>query len=218
MAPTPPKFGVGPPVSVIQADRPRPPGDPPLDDVARKEDPAGVGLGQARLAQPMAIVGPADFEAVLGEDPLRLVDDPPDALGVQDVQARPNRGSLGSGHQGDERQRSRPEASSARQSSVTASRQCGMWVSKPSARTLGSIAICASGSPWTRKTRRGKPAAPGCLPRAKLASQASSSDSSAWAEKPLIDRIRHFTSRAWPSSFTTFTPAWRCAPSVPSPW
>ena len=41
------------------------------------------------------------------------------------------------------------------QASVTRSCQCGTWVAKPRSRTFGSSAIWASGSPWTRKTRRG---------------------------------------------------------------
>ena len=43
----------------------------------------------------------------------------------------------------------------ARLVSVTRSCQCGTCVSKPSARTFGSSATWASGSPWTRKTLRG---------------------------------------------------------------
>ena len=39
-----------------------------------------------------------------------------------------------------------------------------------------------------------------------------------YEKKPLIERIWQRTSRGWPSSFTTFAPAWRWAPSVPSPW
>ncbi len=78
---------------------------------------------------------------------------------------------------------------SPRQSSVTRSCQCGTWVSKPSARTFGSSATCASGSPWTRNTVRGKPGSPGRLPAANRPIQSSSSLSSAWAEKPAIERI-----------------------------
>ena len=51
--------------------------------------------------------------------------------------------------------------------------------------------------------------------RAKWPSQASSSPSSAWAEKPLIERIWQRTARTWPSSLTSFAPAWRCAPERP---
>ena len=92
-----------------------------------------------------------------------------------------------------------------------------MTVSKPSAWTFGSRAAWASGSPWTRKTRRGKPASPDRLPLPKWPSQSSSSDSSAWAEKPLIERIWQRTWWGCPSSLTVFSPAWRWAPSVPTP-
>ena len=61
------------------------------------------------------------------------------------------------------------------QASRTVSRQMGIFVVNPSAWTFGSIAIWASGSPWTRKTVFGKPGAPGCLPSAKWRSQSSSS-------------------------------------------
>ena len=54
-------------------------------------------------------------------------------------------------------------------SSVTTSRQCGIFVVKPRAWTFGSITIWASGSPWTRKTVRGKPASPAFLPSREMA-------------------------------------------------
>ena len=88
--PIPTQIGVSRAVAVVQDERARRVGDGPLDDVARKEDSAGVGLRQTGLEQPAAHLRSADFETDLGEDPLRLVDDPPDQLLVQDVQARPH--------------------------------------------------------------------------------------------------------------------------------
>ena len=70
---------------------------------------------------------------------------------------------------------------------------------------------------------RGRPGAgsrdrPGACRRRTGRSQSSSSLSSACAEKPLIERTWQRTRRSWPSSLTSFAPAWRWAPSVPSPW
>src|SRR5207253_5372698 len=80
--------------------------------------------------------------------------------------------------------------------SSTVSRHAGTAVAKPRARTFGSKAACASGSPWTMKVVRGF--------WVKLPSQARSSGSSEWAENPLIERTWQWTSRSCPSIRTCF--------------
>ena len=51
--------------------------------------------GQAVVEQAPAHLRPADLHADLGQDPLRLVEDPGDELGLEDVQGRPHQRSSG---------------------------------------------------------------------------------------------------------------------------
>src|SRR4051794_20503913 len=65
-----------------------------LDDVPRKQDPAVVALREAGGDQPAPHLGTADLEADLGKHPHCLLDDTPDQLGLEDVQAGSHRRSI----------------------------------------------------------------------------------------------------------------------------
>ena len=85
------EVGVGHAVAVVERERARGGGDRGLDDVAREQDAlAGVVERQAVLEEAPAHLRAADLHPDLGQDPLRLVDDPADQLVAQDVQARPH--------------------------------------------------------------------------------------------------------------------------------
>src|SRR5512141_2867256 len=64
------------------------------DDRAREQDPAVLALRESGLEQAPPHLGAADLEAVLGQDPLRLVDDAADQLGLEEVQAGSHRRSI----------------------------------------------------------------------------------------------------------------------------
>ena len=91
------EVGVRVAVAVEERERLRGVGDRPFDDVAREEDPPVGGLGQAVVEQPLAHAVTADLHAGLGEDPLRLVEDPGDEVVVEDLERRSHRTSIVTG-------------------------------------------------------------------------------------------------------------------------
>ncbi len=88
------ELGVGIALAVVEREGAWGGGDRGLDDVAREQD-AGPGVveRQAVLEEAALHLGAADLHPDLGEDALRLVDDPAEELLVHDLQARPHRRS-----------------------------------------------------------------------------------------------------------------------------
>ena len=85
-------------VAVVQGERLRGIGDRPFDDLAREQDPAIRRGREAGVDQPLAHRRTADLHADLGEDPLRLVEDPGDEVVVEDLERRSHRASIAAGH------------------------------------------------------------------------------------------------------------------------
>ena len=93
---SPPMSACGLAVPVVQPERRRRRRDRRLDDVAREEDPLAARVErQPVVEQAAAHLRPADLHPDLGQDAHRLVDDPADELGVEDVEGRPHASSSG---------------------------------------------------------------------------------------------------------------------------
>ena len=178
---SPPMSACGLPGAVVQDERPGRVGDGPLHDLARKEDAFSTGVQwQPMGEQALAHLRSADLHADLGQHPLGLVDDPGDQLVAQDVQARTHprsfvpivgrwsamgipmpstlrlmRPAVPHAPERGFRVRRRRRSAGRRSSECHAPEPVGTWVATPWVPNLGSRAICASGSPWTRKIRRG---------------------------------------------------------------
>ena len=169
----------------------------------------------------------ADLHADLGQHALGLVDDPGDELVAQDVQAGTHPRSLvptvgrwsgmGIPMPSTLRLMGRAVASCAsRRVRASAPGSAGGPVSRGSparasagrgsrSRGRGPSARGRPAPPGRRGPGRrgaGTPGRPAACRRRSRPSQSSSSGSSAWAEKPLIERTWQRTRRTWPSSLT----------------